>query len=351
MSELAVIDEYIVQQQKILTAMTELESKDFETKKQYIIRLKEVTRPIIMAGYYDGYELPDLAIKVYELLDTNKVSYPRNDSYYSLFDKDETRQDQNRYNLSTSSRQKITSLPLEEQTGKKEIDRFKQLMRFDVKEPHDYDYSQWLKKVKEVSNEINKQVDSLLNKLGKAYFFTHHYETRFPSEVEWKEIISMSSATDKKEWEEIKTHYLNGLQIIEDIESVIDPVKEMEKLDLVLSMQRHTSKQIDERSKITFLEKWNIISAQIELGISAIAKKIGINKKHISNNIRPAENPVTGQENKHHQYIDWFRAIQVISPNGDKFVFDAKEYFDKQIERGKLNIPFQTLVLKNCELE
>ena len=329
--------------------MSALESKDFETKKQYIIRLKEVTRPIIISGYYDGYELKDLAVKVYELLEVNNVSYERNDSYYAIFDKEETRQEKSR-NLSPSGRQKISSLPLEEQTGKKEIDRFKQLMKLDVKEPHNYDYSNWLKKIKDVSNETNKQVDSLLNKLGKAYFFSHHYETRFTNESMWKEVLSLSTTTDRKEWEEIKTHYLNGLQTIEDIESCIDPVKEMEKLDLVLSSQRHTSKQIDERSKITFLEKWNIITAQIELGISAIAKKIGINKKHISNNIRPIENPVTGQKNIHHNHIDWFRAIQVTSPSGDKFIFDAKEYFDKQIERGKLNIPFQTLVLKNCDI-
>jgi hypothetical protein len=53
----------------------------------------------------------------------------------------------------------------------------------------------------------------------------------------------------------------------------------------------------------------------------------------------------------HHNYIDWFTHIQVVSPSGEEFVFNAKEYFDKQLERGKLNVPFESLILKNCDID
>ena len=86
-------------------------------------------------------------------------------------------------------------------------------------------------------------------------------------------------------------------------------------------------------------------------GISAIAKKLGVNKKHLTNNVRPKENPVTHARNLHHDYINWFTHIEVTSPKGEVFVFDAKDYFDQQIERGKLNLPFKPMILRNCEID
>lgn len=351
MSELVNPEEYLNSQRLILNELASLENKSFESKKSYIKRLREVTKPLIENGYYDGLKLNDLCSFIYDdLLKKHGVNISRNDAFYALFQENEKHSEKNP--LSTKKRHKISSLPIEKQTGDKTIDILKQYARAEVREPHDYDVSNYLKLILEVSNQTTKQAESLLSKLGKSYFYVEQFEKQF-KDLRLLEIeITELTGKKKKELDSVYQHYKNSKQTIEDIETSIGASTEnINNLKNLLADQRFISKQLDERNKITFLEKWNAILANITLGVSAVAKKLGVNKKHLTNNVRPTQNPVTQNENKHHQYIDWFKAIEVTTPNGEKFVFDAKDYFDKQLERGKLNIPFKPLILKNSIVE
>lgn len=346
--------EYIMQQNKILEDLSNIEHKDFETKKQYIMRLREVTRPLVEGGYYDGIKLNDLASFIQkELLSKHSITYPDNGSYYAIFKEEEKH---NTNPNSTRSREKISSpLPIEKQTGDEDIDKLKQAARSGETLPTDYQFHTYLERVIDVSNETTKQAESLIRKLGGSFYFIDKFDKMFPNKNELETELRTGNSKKLKDMAELYDYYQQCEKTIQDIESGIQQGKGnvMDKIDAleeILADQRHISKQIDERSKITFLEKWNTIVAEIEIGISAIAKKLGVNKKHLTNNVRPKENPVTGNKNMHHKYISWFRAIQVTSPNGERFTFDAKDYFDKQIERGKLQIPFEPMVLKNCEL-
>lgn len=350
MSVLENPNEYVQQQQKILQELTTIEHKDFETKKQYIIRLREVTRPLVEAGYYEGIRLHDLASFIQkELLGKHSITYPDNGSYYAIFNDEEKH---NNNPNSTRSREKISSpLPLEKQTGDEDIDDLRQAARSGETLPNDYQYHIYLERIIDVSNETIKQAESLIRKLGAAFYYIDKFDKMFPDKKELELEIKTTAGKKQKELQDLLEYYHQCEKTIQDIESGIGTTPDkIEKLETTLAEQKHISKQIDERSKITFLEKWNTIVAEIEIGISAIAKKIGVNKKHLTNNVRPKQNPVTGNENMHHKYINWFRAIRVIAPNGERFTFDAKDYFDKQIERGKLQIPFEPMVLKNCEL-
>jgi hypothetical protein len=343
-----------MQQNKILEDLSSIEHKDFETKKQYIMRLREVTRPLVEGGYYEGVKLKDLSSFIYrELLSKHSITYPDNQAYYSLF-QDEEKREQN----PTRSREKISSpLPIEKQTGDEDIDKLKQAARSGETLPTDYQFHTYLylERVIDVSNETTKQAESLIRKLGGAFYFIDKFDKMFPNKKELETELRTGNSKKIKEMADLYDYYKQCEHTIESIESGIQQGKgnvmdKIDRLEETLAEQRHISKQIDERSKITFLEKWNTIVAEIEIGISAIAKKLGVNKKHLTNNVRPKENPVTGNKNMHHNYISWFRAIQVTAPNGERFTFDAKDYFDKQIERGKLQIPFEPMVLKNCEL-
>ena len=340
-------DIYLDEQSKILNELANLENKSFETKKSYIMRLREVTRPLVETGYYDGVKLSDLSSFIFDdLLKKHNVNVVRNDSYYSLF----TNEEKHEYN-STKSRKKITSLPLEKQTGNRIIDRLKQFARAEVNQPEDYEYTVYFNKLSEVSNQIIKQSESLLSKLGKSYFFIEKFDEMFKSHDDLNKELEKLHGKKLKELEGLHTYYHNCQNIIKTVEGGIgNTSKKIDELNELLSIQKFTSKQLDERNKITFIEKWNSIVANIEIGISAIAKKLGVNKKHLTNNVRPDSNPVTGSENIHHKQIGWFKHIQVISPSGEEFIFDAKDYFDKQIERGKLNIPFTPLILKNSDV-
>lgn len=350
MSNLINFDEYVQAQKKIINELSTLENKSFETKRSYILRLKEVTRPLIENGYYDGVKLKDLASFIQtELLSKQGIDYPTNgNAYYSLFNDDEKRE----YGNSTKSRNKISSLPIEKQTGNKVIDRLKQYARAEVKQPERYEYSDYLNKIVEVANQTTKQAESLLSKLGRSYFFIEKFDETFPDKSKLKQEIEQTNGKKQKELEALHKYYLDCTATIKLIESEIGSTNDkIDELNETLSNQKFASKQLDERNKITFLEKWNSIAANIQLGISAIAKKLSVNKKHLTNNVRPVSNPVTGNKNMHHEYIDWFKHIQIVTPNGETFTFDAKDYFDRQIERGKLNVPFTPLILSNAKAE
>ena len=350
MSETINAEEYLNAQREILEHLEHMETKTFETKKEYVTRLIDVTRPLIKNGYYEGYKLDDLCSFIYEnLLKKHGVTVSRNDAFYALFREEEKHSEKNP--LSTRKRQKITSLPLDKQTGNAVIDKMKMYARAEVKEPHDYDISRYLKTVLEVTNQTVKQAESLLNKLGKAYFYVEQFEKQF--NIKTLEIeIDESVGKKKKELILCYDYYKQCQKVINDIESGLgDTGVQTVKLNETLAEQKFISKQLDERNKITFLEKWNAIICNITLGVSAVAKKLGVNKKHLTNNVRPSQNPVTESKNKHHEYINWFRAIKIVSPSGEEFVFDAKNYFDEQIERGKLHLEFKPLVLANVKTE
>ena len=350
--ELEEIGEFVIAQNKILAELEGLEGKSFETKTKYIIRLREVTRPLIEAGYYEGVKLQDMASFIQkDLLGKHGISYNTSGDYYGLFLEDEKHSEKNP--MSSRSREKISSpLPLEKQTGDDVIDKLKQAARSGESLPPSYPIQLYLEKVIDVSSETIKQSESLIRKLGSAFYFIDRFDKVFPNKQELKNELKNTAGKKSKELEELYNHYLSCDSLIEDIESGVGSTTDkIEKLNETLSIQKFNSKQIDERSKITFLEKWNAIIAEIEIGISAIAKKLGVNKKHLTNNVRPKENPVTGAKNMHHNYIDWFKHISITTPNGETFTFDAKAYFDKQLERGKLNIPFETLILKNCDVK
>lgn len=341
--EVEEISEYVVAQNKILADLEGLEGKSFETKTKYIQRLREVTRPLVEAGYYEGVKLADMASFIQkELLVKHNISYNADGDYYSLFKEDEKHSEKNP--MSGRSRDKISSsLPIEKKTGDDVIDKLRQAQRSGEVFPDSYITLKILERIIDMSNETNKQAESLIRKLGHAHYYTERF---YKLESDLKSV-----AGKEKEKKELYTYYDQCENSIESIEGGLSDHKMLESLEETLATQRFISKQIDERSKITFLEKWNSIVAEIEIGISAIAKKLGVNKKHLTNNVRPKENPVTHSKNMHHFYIDWFKHIEIVSPKGERFTFDAKEYFDKQLERGKLNVPFEPLILKNCDVE
>jgi len=344
------IQEFVSAQNKIITELEGLEGKSFETKTQYIIRLREVTKPLIESNYYEGVKLEDMASFIQkELLDKHGISYEASGRYYGLFQENEKHK--NNPN-SSRQREKISSpLPLEKQTGNDIIDKLKEAARSGEKLPESYLPQMILERIIDISNEATKQSESLIRKLGASFYFTEKFDKAFPDKKELESQLKNSAGKKTKDTEELYTYYKNCENTIQSIEEELSDHKKLESLKEFLSTQKSISKQIDERSKITFLEKWNTIIAEIEIGISAIAKKLGVNKKHLTNNVRPKENPVTGSKNMHHNYINWFTHIQVVSPSGEKFTFDAKEYFDRQIEKGKLNVTFEPMILKNCDVK
>ena len=90
MSQTINTDEYIKEQTKILSQLENLESTEFMTKKEYILKLKEVTRPLVLAYYYPDTKLNDLCSFIQQTLEKYNISYPRT-KLPELFNDDEKR--------------------------------------------------------------------------------------------------------------------------------------------------------------------------------------------------------------------------------------------------------------------
>ena len=342
------IEEYVKQQTVILEEINDLELKTEKTLKEKIINLKNVTRPLVESGYYPNKKIGNLCSIIRDKLRQYNIPSieQRAGWFYALFEESER-------DKSDTMSQNISPLPIEQQTGIDEIDKLKTVERNGYSLP-DTLYTNYLKLIETISGETIKQLISIKNKMGNAYAYEEAFDRIFPDKKELEREIEHTVGKKKKELQERYDYYLQSQDIIKGIEEELgDVISKTNDLKTILAEQRSISNLIDERRKISFVEKWNIILCDLcdsKLGISAIAKRLRIDKKHISNNIRPKENPVTNIPNRHHEYINWFRAVQVESPSGEKFTFDMKDWADKQIERHKLSLPFENLVLKTCEV-
>lgn len=345
------LKDYVDLQTKLITEITDSESLNFSTIKAKIKRMKEITTVLIQKGYYgEDKKIGHLRSIIIEVLKPYNPSFIVNRSgwFYELFEEHESNKD------NANLAQNISSLPIEKQTGNKIIDKLKEIERngFEIPETKQYNY---LKLIVDTSNETNKQALSIISKYGNALSYCSSFDREFNDIGLFEKNLEQSSGKLKKDLQERYDAYRRSQQIIYDIEDSLKNKDEKEiELRNVFAEQKAISKQLDERNKITFVEKWNIIlceSCKSILGISAIAKRLGIDKKHISNNIKPKENPVTKSPNLHHEYIDWFRAVRIRSPSGEDFIFDMKDWADRQIERKKLDLPFDTLVLKTHDIE
>ena len=68
-------DEYLKAQTQILADLSDVETNGIHTKKEYIIKLKDVTRPLIVSGYYPDVSLDDFSSLMGELLKKHNVEY------------------------------------------------------------------------------------------------------------------------------------------------------------------------------------------------------------------------------------------------------------------------------------
>ena len=109
------VDEQIKAQTKILADLENFESQGVMTKKEYILKLKDVTRPLVLADYYPDIQLNDLCSLIGEMLGKYNVSYSRT-KLPEMFDEDEKRSYRTKQGVNVTDGDKQTSPPLEKET-------------------------------------------------------------------------------------------------------------------------------------------------------------------------------------------------------------------------------------------
>ena len=338
-------NDYIDAQQKLLNQLEADKDRSFKTRRELILRLKEMTYPLIQSGYYKNKTKKDLSSIIWGLLEEREISYDRS-NYAKLFDDDE----KGNQGKSGEIPQKISPpLPIEKQTGFLELDELKRVERGGFIWPNNYRYGDQIDLISDVEKERLKQTLSLKNKLGNALAYAQAFNKTFPDDSDFQAELERSKGNKRKELETRKQVYEEALTTIEIIEGElkvdIEPIKEK------LAELRVVSDKLDERKKISFIEKWNALTAcAIDETKSHIAKMLGVDKKHMTNSVIPERNPVTDAENTHHNLISRFKAMKWVCTCGQENITDVEEYFNKEIERHKLGLPFKAMILKNCDV-
>jgi hypothetical protein len=298
-------DEYLKAQTTILAEMADLEIKDFTTKKDYITNLKNVTRPLLLSGFYEDKTLSDFCSLIQDMLEKYNISYPRT-KLAELFDDDEKRS----YNKKdkpnvTSSDNEIVLLSSEDAAGDIAgiLDHLEKKIGKSYDTMQDYESADKLQTLENLAAKLVSHVKTFTRKLLQANYFADAFEKQFADVDACKEVMQSLPRKQKTRLENLLAIYDASVLLISKMESNLAEINDIKEIQ---AMQAVTSKDVDERSKLTNWEKlsiWLAVKAG-DIAKNQCAKLNGIDKKHITNNIYPKESPTeTKTRNKHHDYV------------------------------------------------
>jgi len=340
------IDEQIKQQSRILTDLADLDAKNFTTKKDYIIQLKDVTRPLILSGYYQDMHLSDFCSLISDILEKYNISYPRT-KLPELFDDDEKRVYNKGGNNVTKSDNEIVPLSTEDRGIIGQLDFLEKQIGKSY-DSMDTDPADKLDQLESIAAKSVSHIKSFTKKLFQAHHFVDSFEKQFDID-EIDKILQGLPKKQRNRLEVLSTIYHANILMITEMESNLIDITQIKELQ---AKQKIISRDIDERNKISSWEKLMIVLVMkaADIAKNQCARLTGIDKKHITNNIYPEQSPTeTKTKNKHHDYISYFKQI-TIKLGGKDYTFDLTRWFDEQVERKKLNLEFKPLVLETAKV-
>jgi len=347
------VDEYLQAKNKLLEQMANDESQIIMTKKECILKLKDIERPLILAGYYPDLKLNDLCSHIGETLEKYNISYART-KLPLLFEDDEKRTQHNP-NGNLTNGEDGNSPPLETEKTKREeegiigqIDYLeKQIGKsYDVMESDDG--ADRLQLYQNMASKLLSHFKTEDKIYKTSNYFVDIVEKTFGTIEEAEKALDGLPKKQRERLHYIITKYNADVLLITEMQEAIFDTRP-DDLKEIQVVQEMTSKDLDQRSKLTNWEKLMIVLAMKAGGIAKnqCAKLNDIDKKHITNNIYPEESPVEPYgTNKHHDYLSWFKAIKI-----DGKVFDISRWFDEQIIRKKLGLEFKPLVTATAKVQ
>ena len=341
------VDEQVKAQTKILADLEDFENKGVMTKKEYILKLKDVTRPLVLADYYPDTKLNDLCSLIGEMLGKYNIEYSSG-HLAELFDDHEKRIQHNPKQNSPDGGV-ITSPPLQQEQGiigqldflEKQIGKSYDVMQDD-------EAADKLQTLENIAAKSVSHIKTFEKNYKTASYFVSQFEKTFGSSDEADKILESLPKKQRDRMTDLITKYHANILLISETHSELANTTD-ENIKELQATQAMVSRDIDQRNKLSNWEKLMIVLAMKAEGIAKnqCAKLNGIDKKHITNNIYPEISPTeTKTKNKHHEYISWFKCIKI----GDK-TFDIARWFDEQIERKKLSLEFKPMVVTTARVE
>jgi len=300
------LSEYEKQYRDLLRKLSEVEQKDYSTKKELILRIKEVTKPLIKSGKYPGITEKDTALFLYNEIKNYGISYPSG-HFYELFDESEKR---NYFESSVGNKHEHNFVQDPENSrlktcecGEVLIDNLPYDQRVAVEEPEP--------KQERPEPDLNLSKEE---KQGLEYLE--------------RVIINSKNLADLTNdiLEKFKKDNELRNPILKEIGNVTQKVEEQKGIESkILAL----TKMADFRNKVGPFEK---IMAKVLIdttyNIAKVAKILNISPKHATNNIVKQD---------HYAKLAWFKSCPKC---GD----DIADWANEQILRAQKELPLKSKV-------
>ncbi len=310
------LEQYAKKQVQVIETLHLIDQQDYETKKEYVIRLIEVTRPLVHSGRIPGVKPNQLAEHISSVLTMNNISYSRTGEYfYSLFEENEKHShgtnlsshvfENHEHEFKVSSDPRLTicecgqiifnNLPYDVQPVKE--DPVAEKMEAKVKEMT-YDefsdpISEYFARIKLNCNLLAKIAQDLLDKF-------------------WGDDPSVTGV--------LKDFYPQPQLLAKDQKSL------QAKL-------LHIAKLTDFRHKIGPFEKIKaLLLMETTFNVAKVARMLHITPKHATNNILKNSSQMRDT-------LDWFNEIDVMCPNcKTHHSVSLGHWYDEQLIRKEIGL-------------
>ena len=313
-------DNLIAQHDTIIAKLIDANNKSTTTKKQLVEELINCVRPLLEKGLINGVKPFQLASYINQQLMINRIDFPRNESFYSLFTETEKREygtnsnsmpsrNQHEHNWIGTQMEKVCecgdrlilgkqyTVVVEPEPEQTQLAKTKQKQDKSTKRPYSNPVIDYLQRVAYLNDDFSK----LLNDQVKKY---HKYE-------------SIAKALDE---------YYDNI----DLDRLMLEVKSFEAKLI------HADKSSDARQKVGEFEKIKAYILQLTTHtVAHTAKIINITPKHMTNS-------VIRNISKSQKILRWFKTVFLTCPHCKKqFQWEAFDWFNEQCERSTLDMDME----------
>ena len=317
------VAEYQEKHREYLNLLVEVNFKDFDTKKEIVVRLIEVTRPLVSNGYVKGLKLEDLATYINNRLEEYGVVYPRNQEFYNLF-KDSEKRDYGTNLLSTSHRNHVHKFVDDE-------------CECGIIKRNDLLYERHIEKEEKPEKESGSASEKTQStKKPQNDPYSNDY-------TEYLQTVKFNLQEMATQCDDLISKYFSNEVFANSIKSALKDVKKLQvEQKSVEARLIKTRKQSDFRNKIGEFEKLKAIMLWRAGHIhSHIAKVLAITPKHMSHNILK-------NVDSYMKILAWFGTIDLKCRYcSESNTYSLSDYYEEQVARRTLDLPQEQPVQDN----
>ncbi len=317
----------VVQHDNLITKLIEVNSKSITTKKQFVSEFVEISRKLVKSGSIKGFKSNNLATYINGKLIENKIDFPRNENFYSLFTESEKR-GYGTNSISTLSRIEHEHNFIGDDFEKKcecgDILRLGVHYSVVVEKPQEDVPKTSLKQPQE---KIEKRPYSnpIIEYLHRNAYLAEDLASLLKDQAKkYQRYETVAKALDE--------HYAK-----KDMKLLMAEIKSLEAKLI------HADKSSDARQKVGEFEKIKAyILQQTTHTVAHVAKIINITPKHMTNN-------VIRNIDRSKNLLKWFKTLFIKCPHcKEEFGVNLYDWFNEQCENCNLNNDMdQPILLKS----